>query len=110
MLQKRPWAGMIVPAGSTKTLAPFDTGKLVKFDTVTGSVVTLPPALGSLRRFDAVVSVLATSNSHIIKVANATDVMVGIIMGTRVDSGNAVLGFAAASTSDTITLNRTTTG
>jgi len=54
--------------------------------------------------------VLATSNSHIVKVANASDTMEGIIFGTRVDSGNAVLGFAAGATADTITLNRTTTG
>lgn len=116
MLQKRPWAGMIVPAGATKTLAPSDTGKLIRLDTLTGSVVTLPPALGSLRRFDVIVSVLATSNSHIVKVANATDFMIGLLMGARVDVGNAVLGFAAvnsgtvATNSDTITLNRTTTG
>lgn len=111
MLMKRPWAGMILPAGSTKTLSPtVDQGKLVKLDTVTGSVVTLPPALGSLRRFDFVVTVLATSNSHIVKVANAVDVMRGIIMGERVDVGNAVLGFAAGATDDTVTLNRTTTG
>lgn len=111
MLQKRPWAGMIVPAGSTKTLSrPVDAFKLIRLDTLTGSVVTLPPALGSLTRFDFVVSVLATSNSHIVKVANATDVMRGIIMGTRTDVGNAVLGFAAGATDDTVTLNRTTTG
>ena len=111
MLQKRPWAGSIIPAGATKTLSPtVDAFKLVKLDTAAGSVVTLPPALGSMRRYDFVVSVLATSNSHIVKVANATDVMRGIIMGTRVDSGNAVLGFAAGATDDTITLNRTTTG
>jgi hypothetical protein len=116
MLQKRPWAGMIVPAGSTKTLAPSDTGKLVRLDTLTGSVVTLPPALGSLRRFDVIVSVLATSNSHKVQVANATDFFIGLILGSRIDSGNAVLGFAAvnsgtvATNSDTITMNRTTTG
>lgn len=110
MLLKRPWAGMIVPAGATKTLSPLDTGKLVRLDTLAGSIVTLPPALGSLRRFDFIVSLLATSNSHIVKVANAVDVMTGVVLGARIDSGNAVLGFAAAATSDTITLNRTTTG
>lgn len=110
MLAKRRWAGMIIPAGSTKTLGPSDTDKVIKLDTLTGSVVTLPAALGTLRKFEFVVTVLATSNSHIVKVANATDVMRGIILGTRVDSGNAVLGFAAGATDDTITLNRTTTG
>ena len=111
MLAKRPWAGMIVPAGATRTLSPtVDAFKLIRLDTLTGSVVTLPPALGSLRQFDFVVSVLATSNSHIVKVANAVDVMRGVILGSRVDVGNAVLGFAAGATDDTITLNRTTTG
>lgn len=102
---------MIVPAGAVKTLSPtVDAFKLVKLDALAGSIVTLPPALGSLRRFDFVVSVLATSNSHIVKVANAVDVMTGLILGSRIDAGNAVLGFAAQATSDTITLNRTTTG
>jgi hypothetical protein len=60
--------------------------------------------------------VLATSNSYIVKVASATDFFVGEIMGARTDSGNAVLGFCpvnsgtVATNSDTITLNRTTTG
>lgn len=111
MLSKRPWAGSIIPAGATRTLSPtVDAFKTVRLDTLTGSVVTLPPALGSLRRFDFFVSVLATSNSHIVKVANAVDVMRGIILGHRVDVGNAVLGFSAGATDDTITLNRTTTG
>lgn len=110
MLAKRPWAGMIIPAGSTKTLGPHDREKLIKLDTLAGSVVTLPKALGSLSRFDFLVTVLATSNSHIVKVGNTTDVMRGIILGHRVDVGNAVLGFAAGATDDTVTLNRTTTG
>lgn len=111
MLSKRPWAGSIIPAGSARTLSPtVDAFKSIKLDTLTGSVVTLPPALGSMRRFDFVVTVLATSNSHIVKVANAVDVMRGIIHGHRVDVGNAVLAFAAGATDDTITLNRTTTG
>lgn len=111
MLQKRPWAGTLLPAGSTKTLSPsVDAFKAVKLDTVTGSVVTLPPALGSRRLFLFVVTVLATSNSHIVKVANSVDVMRGLIFGARIDVGNAVLGFAAGTNDDTITLNQTTTG
>ncbi len=59
---------------------------------------------------------MATSNSHKVQVANPNDFMIGLINGSRIDSGNAVLGFAAvnsgtvATNSDTITLNRTTTG
>jgi hypothetical protein len=107
----RAVTGNAVAAGSTLTVtAEEHAGRTILWDTAAGSVVTLPAATGTGDKYLLVVSVLATSNSHIVKVANTTDVMRGIITGTRVDSGNAVLGFAAASTSDTITLNRTTTG
>lgn len=100
-----------VAAGSTKTLTvAANGGQTIKLDTLTGSVVTLPAATGSGAKFRFLVTLLATSNSHIVKVANASDTMIGLIEGSRVDSGNAVLGFAAQATSDTITLNRTTTG
>lgn len=102
----------ILPAGSTKTLSrATERGAVIKLDTLTGSVVTLPPSIGDGCRFLFLVSVLATSNSHIIKVANATDVFRGII--ATLDSDLAAVnqwGFAAASTSDTITLERTNQG
>lgn len=101
-----------VAAGSAKTLSrSVDNGKLVKLDTLTGSVVVLPPAVGDMCYFLFVVTVLATSNSHIIKVANGVDVMRGII-GT-LDSDLATVngfGFAAGATADTITMDRTNTG
>ncbi len=53
---------------------------------------------------------LATAASHKVQVGNTTDVMEGLAFGSRIDSGNAVLGFATSATSDTITLNRSTTG
>lgn len=99
-----------VAAGSTLTLTGLDAGKTVLLDTLTGSVVTLPAAIGSGNKWRFVVSVLATSNSHKAQVANATDIIQGTLFGARIDSGNAVLGFAGAGTSDTISLNRTTTG
>jgi hypothetical protein len=98
-------------AGSTLTLtAAAHGGATIKLDTLAGSTVTLPAATGSGVRFKFLVTVLATSNNHIVKVANSSDTMIGMAFGTRVDSGNAVLGFAAGATADTITLNRTTTG
>lgn len=109
-LRRNFGAASFLAAGSTRSLGPLDHDKTVRFDTLTGSVVTLPAAIGKGLRVSAVVTVLATSNSHIIKVNNTTDVMRGIIMGTRVDVGNAVLGFAAGAADDTVTLNRTTTG
>lgn len=102
-------------AGATKTLTGLDSGKTIKLDTLAGSVVTLPAATGSGARFKFLVSVLATSNSHKIQVANASDFMIGIIMGVSDDPAT-VKGWIAANSgtvgtnSDTITLNRTTTG
>lgn len=102
----------VIPAGSTKTLSrSTDNGKLVKLDTLTGSVVILPPSLGDMCRFFFIVSLLATSNSHIVKVANGIDVMRGIM--AVLDSDLATVnnfGFAAGATADTITMDRTNTG
>lgn len=100
-----------VAAGSSLTMsAATHNGKIIALDTASGSTCTLPASTGSGSVYRFRVSVLATSNSHIVKVANSTDVMTGLVFGTRVDTGNAVLGFATAAASDTITLNRTTTG
>ncbi len=100
-----------VAAGATLTLAADKhSGKTILLDTAAGSVVTLPQATGTGYRYRFEVSVLATSNSHKVQVGNSTDVMEGLAFGSRIDSGNAVLGFATSATSDTITLNRTTTG
>lgn len=98
-----------VTAGSTKTLTSADNGKWIDLDTATGSVVTLPAASGTGAKFRFRVKVLATSNSHIVKVANSSDTMQGLIF-TVDDSSDNGQGFIAGATADTITLNRTTTG
>lgn len=99
-----------IAAGSTKTLTHQDDGALVKLDTLAGSTVTLPKAVGSMCSFLFVVTVLATSNSHIVKVGNTTDQIQGIILMNGDTAANAAEAFAAAANDDTITLNRTTTG
>jgi len=99
-----------IAAGATKTLTLADHfGKIILLDTLAGSVVTLPTSTGSGAVYKFLVSAIATSNSHIVKVANATDVMRGMIFSVDDTSDNAV-GFIAGATADTITLNRTTTG
>lgn len=96
-----------VPAGSTLQLSKaLHDGKTILLDTLTGSVVTLPPALGTGAKFRIFERIAATSNSHIIKVQNSTDVMIG---GVSIGGTTTVL-FPTAPTSDTITMNRTTTG
>lgn len=95
-------------AGSTLALTYADQGKVILLDTLTGSVVTLPASTGKGAKFRFVVSVLATSASHIVKVANVSDAMQGIIL---TEDGGTLTGWpATAGTSDTITLNRGTTG
>ena len=100
----------LVAAGGTLS-ATVDThdGKTILLDTAAGSVVTLPAATGSGAKLRFVVSTTATTNSHIVKVANASDTMSGFINILDVD-GTALASYAATSTDDTITMNRTTTG
>lgn len=106
----QPVVGAGIAAGATKTLTEAaHNGSLILLDTAAGSVVTLPASTGKGAVYRFMVSVLATSNSHIVKVANSTDVMKGMVFSRDDTSDNAVSFFTGAS-DDTITLNRTTTG
>lgn len=113
-LEEKPTASANrgLAAGSTKLLTANDSGAIVLLDTAAGSTVTLPAgstcAVGT--NFTFVVATLATSNNHIIKVANASDIMVGKVVNVDTDTSDAAALFATTSTSDTITLNRSTTG
>ena len=101
----------MVAAGSSLALTlAAHAGKTIQLDTAAGSTVTLPAATGSGAVYRFVVTVLATSNSHKIQVANATDVMRGVVHSVDSDSSDVVAPFGTTSTSDTITLNRSTTG
>lgn len=105
--------GGVTAAGSTKTLTAADHGgRTILLDTAAGSVVTLPAASGSGVKFRFLVSVIATSNSHKVQVANASDTMTGMVLAVSDDAGFPVKGYTADATAgaDTITLNRTTTG
>jgi len=99
-----------VAAGSTLAMTrKLHDGKLILLDTATGSVVTLPAAEGSGAKYEFAVSVLATQNSHVIKVGNTTDVIQGVCFVSTTSSDNAE-AFKTTASDDTITLNRTTTG
>lgn len=86
------------------TYAPY----LIKLDAAAGLTITLPAATGTGYIYRFVVGTTVTSNSDIIKVANASDVMSGV--ATMGSSGGTSASVGTASTSDTITLNGTTTG
>lgn len=111
-----PFAPITLTANITLDRDVHANGPVLNLNALAGLTATLPAAVGSGDRYFLQVAVLATSNSYILKVASATDFFIGEIMGARTDSGNAVLGFSAANSgtvstnSDTITLNRTTTG
>jgi hypothetical protein len=105
--------GNYIAAGAAKTLTVADNRAVVKLDTAADSAITLPAATGSGAKFLFVVTVLSTGTSHTIAAAPTTDTFIGLVLGTRTDSGNAVLGFpgiTGGSNSNKITLNKTTTG
>ena len=99
-----------VAAGGTLTMTrDAHDGKIIKLDTAAGSVVTLPTSDGTGAVYKFLVTVTATSNSHVIKVGNATDEMRGFVVQDA-DTATAPNIWWAADNDDTITLNRTTTG
>jgi hypothetical protein len=100
----------LVAAGGTETLtAAGYTGKTIALDTAAGSVVTLPTSTGGGAVYKFLVTVTATSNSHVIKVGNATDEFRGFVIQAASEA-TAPNFWWAADNDDTITLNRTTTG
>ena len=100
----------LVAAGSTLTLTQAEhEGRTICLDTTTGCTITLPQATGSGAVYKFLQTVVATTSSHVIKVANTTDVMSGFVyVGTT--TSDVCEFFATSATSDTITLNRTTMG
>lgn len=100
----------LIAAGGTlaMTLAAHE-GKIIALDTATGSVATLPASSGSGAVYKFLVTVTATSNSHVIKVANATDEFRGFVVQDASEATAPNIWWAADN-DDTITLNRTTTG
>jgi hypothetical protein len=98
-------------AGAALTVVPeVHQGATIYLNTATGSTVTLPAATGSGSEYTFMVSALATSNNHIVKVANADDTMAGTAITVDSDTVGTVRAWITAATSDTVTLNRSTTG
>lgn len=112
-LQQIDSGSRLVAGGSSLTLTQAShDGKVIQLDTAAGTTITLPAASGSGMRFRFVVTVVATSNSHKVQVANSSDTMTGMVLAVSDDAGFPVKGYTADATAgaDTITLNRTTTG
>lgn len=95
-------------ASTTITQESHDGKTLLMGASGAALTFTLPAALGTGAKYRFVVSVVNTSN-YVIQVANSTDVMAGSVWSTQ-DGGDTVVGWETAASSDTITLNGTTTG
>ena len=95
-------------AATTITRDSHDA-RILYLNAAAGKAVTLPAASGSGSCFKFILGTTVTSIGHTIKVANATDIMIGNAV-VLADGGDTLVGFETASDTDTITLNGTTTG
>jgi hypothetical protein len=87
-------------------------GNIVNMNSATGFIVTLPASTGRGDVYELFVTTTVSSGNHVIAVANATDVMQGVIHLTTDIAGSSLptITGATASCSDTITMNGGTTG
>lgn len=84
-------------------------GRTVKMShTAAASTATLPAATGSGAKFRFVCGGVNTNN-HLVKVANSSDVMKGVVVILDND-GTTISSYAASGADDTLTWNGTTTG
>lgn len=81
-------------------------GKTILISRAAGTAITLPAATGTQAKYTIRLATSVTSNSTTIKVANATDIMQGSAVVTATTPG----AFYTTATSDTVTLNGSTTG
>ena len=95
---------------ATTLTAPLHAGRTILLSLLAGFTVTLPAATGNGDRYHFKVGIVRTSNSYIIAVASSSDTMAGPVSMVDTDSNDNMEGFAASGTSDTITMNATTTG
>ena len=86
-----------------------DAGKILVLNVASGCTVTLPAAAGTGAQYHFFVGTAISSNSYIIKVADATDTIKGIVNMVDVDNSDALTAVTAKDTDDTITLNGGTT-
>jgi hypothetical protein len=108
-------AGVVdTTATSLVVTAASHAGKTVTISSTAPIAVTLPQATGTGNRYRFNIRVVATGTSHTIKVANATDVMGGVVhvqtSATTTDVAAIVAAFRTSDSSDTISLNGTTLG
>ena len=94
---------------ASATLTPTHAETTLVVNAAAGLTLTLPAAAGTGYTYAVTIGTTVTSNSVIVKVANASDVMTGTAINAA-DGGDTAVMFETAASSDTITMNGTTTG
>ncbi len=82
-------------------------GNVVNLNAAAGLTVTLPASSGKGDVYEIFVATTVTSNNYIIQVANATDILAGVV---HLSTDIAGTSMPTSTTSDTITMNGSTTG
>lgn len=105
MLANSFGTGVTTLSDATATISrEAHAGRIVVLARAAGVTVTLPAATGTGDVYRFVIGTTATSNSNIIKVANATDVMNGsLALQQDTDSAGTLKLWAAADNDDTMT-------
>jgi hypothetical protein len=96
-------------AATLAVTAASHAGRTILLDRAAGVTATLPAATGTGNTYTFFVKTTVTSNGYVIKVADATDVMSGNALLLQ-DAADTVVGFEAAASDDTITMDGSTTG
>jgi len=99
----------IVESGTAFTVTPNDAGDVINLGAGVAATVTLPKSEGTGNLYRFRVSATGTG-SQVIKVSNTNDVISGFVFMIDTDTAGTTTGWATNATSDTITLNRSTTG
>lgn len=94
---------------ASATLTRSDAQAILTVNAAAGLTLTLPAAAGLGDSYRIFIGTTVTSNSVVVKVANASDVMQGIAIAGA-DAGATVNGWETAASDDTITFNGSTTG
>jgi len=94
---------------ASATLKRSDADTVLTVNAAAGLTLTLPAAAGTGDTYTIVIGTTVTSNSVLVKVANASDTMRGVAVVAQ-DAGDTVVAFEAGATADTITMNGSTLG
>jgi hypothetical protein len=94
---------------ASATLKRSDADTVLTVNAAAGLTLTLPAAAGTGDTYTIVIGTTVTSNSVLVKVANASDTMRGVAVVAQ-DAGDTAVAFEAGATADTITMNGSTLG